>query len=154
MHPDGITLVFLSRGRVALIDSADAPEVLKYKWHWDGAYPARNMRSRKKQRLHELLIPEADGVRDHINRDKLDNRRCNLRVVPQRVNAMNGPRRKNNTSGYHGVDHQGSRPEGQRWRARVGKKHIGRYATSEEAARAHDKAALEMFGEHVQLNFP
>lgn len=151
MHPDGITLVFLSRGRVALIDSVDAPDVLRYKWHWDGAYPARNLPSRKKQRLHELLLPDAEGVRDHINRDRLDNRRSNLRIISQRHNTMNGPRRKNNTSGYHGVDWS---KDHQRWRARIGAKHIGRYRTAEKAARAYDKAAIELFGEGVQLNFP
>ena len=42
-------------------------------------------------------------VVDHINRDKLDNRKVNLRFVTQRQNCCNTKTNKNNTSGHTGI---------------------------------------------------
>ena len=94
-----------------------------------------------------------EDVVDHINHDPLDNHRHNLRLATRSQNAANVGPYANNTSGYKGVDfNQG------KWRARItqhGKRHfLGTFDTAEEAARAYDSKALELFGEFASLNFP
>lgn len=89
---------------------------------------------------------------DHINRDKLDNRRSNLRVVTKAQNIYNSKPRS--SSGYKGVSKSGNV-----WRAYYkpygsGQIHIGCYKTPEEAAKAYDKVAKETWGEFAYLNFP
>jgi len=111
--------------------------------------------------MHHLVIgypPSGEQV-DHINRNKLDNRRENLRFVSQSVNTMNRGKLKNNTSGYIGVSKcKGStkRP----WEAKARKKGVpprhGYFSTKEEAAQARDKFVLEIHGHLpvLELNFP
>lgn len=54
--------------------------------------------------MHRLLNKTPEGFStDHINRDKLDNRKCNLRSVTQSQNGFNRGLNKNNTSGHRGV---------------------------------------------------
>lgn len=48
-----------------------------------------------------LLKPEKNLVCDHINRDRLDNRRKNLRCVTRRQNSLN--KKLKNTVGYIGI---------------------------------------------------
>lgn len=79
--------------------------------------------------MHHLIFgkPPKGKVVDHINRNKLDNRRCNLRFVPQRINAINSTIQKNNTSGYKGVTFEKRR---NKWLAQCvykGKNHFGGY---------------------------
>ena len=81
-------------------------------------------------------IPEGLVV-DHINRNKLDNRRENLRLVTRSENSYNSGMRKNNTSGYKGVDYHNNRNQ---YRARFGTKHLGWFNTKEEAIAAREKA--------------
>jgi hypothetical protein len=90
---------------------------------------------------------------DHINGNKRDNRIENLRLCTRSENAMNRGKSKNNISGYKGV-----RQVGSKWEARIGYRYklicIGTYNLKEEAARAYDKKAIELFGDFAYLNFP
>lgn len=52
--------------------------------------------------LYEYGVFPTHGL-DHINNDKLDNRICNLRDVPQLINNQNASLRKDNTSGCPGL---------------------------------------------------
>lgn len=54
--------------------------------------------------LHHLVLPRKEGtITDHINRNPLDNRKCNLRYADKRLNSINRGLQSNNTSGYKGV---------------------------------------------------
>lgn len=162
MHDDGITLVFLTQGKVAIIDRADAERVLAYKWRYlAGGYAIRSGRKaegltkRDTVYMHRWLLNVPAGFEpDHINRNKLDNRRCNLRGVTRTQNSVNSEKRTTNTSGFKGV----CLDKGKYWFAHIrvsGRKmRIGTFATAEEAARAYDKAAREHFGEYAFVNFP
>lgn len=95
-----------------------------------------------------------DGDVDHINRDKLDDRWCNLRLATRSQNSANVALRRHSTSGFIGVTFDKPR---NKWRAQIridGRKvNLGRYVTAEEAARVYDAATLKEFGEFAELNF-
>ena len=90
---------------------------------------------------------------DHINRIRLDNRKCNLRTVTSAQNFTNTSKYKNNKSGYKGV----SKTKKDKWRASIqyNKKvyNLGDYNTKEEAAIAYDTIAVQLFGEYSGTNF-
>lgn len=107
--------------------------------------------------LHQLVMGKPpDGlVIDHINRNKLDNRRENLRFCKQINNAHN----KTTSSGYKGVHYQKKYAKystGKPWVAQITHnyktKHLGSFASPEEAARAYNKAAIELHGDYAVLN--
>jgi hypothetical protein len=92
-----------------------------------------------------------DGEIDHINRDRADNRWSNLRAASATENRANSKLRADNSSGLRGVVWDFQR---RLWMARIKNSHIGRFATKEEAARAYDAAAIRLFGDFANLNFP
>lgn len=63
--------------------------------------------------LHHGTWPE---VVEHINRDKLDNRLCNLREADSYLNALNKTKYVNNRSGHKGVYRQNG---GDKWRVQI-----------------------------------
>lgn len=87
---------------------------------------------------------------DHINRDSTDDRWENLRDVTQSVNNWN----KNGYKIRDGSLYKGVTKRDNRYHTYVQGKYIGSYATPEEAARAYDKKALELWGDRAVLNFP
>ena|SRR5205085_3618452 len=102
----------------ALIDAADAEWANRYRWSLSNAgYTVRNVKEHGRTRqysLHrELLgLGKGDGREcDHINRDKLDDRRANLRVLVRGQNPQNRPSQRTSTSAYRGVC----------WNTKVGK---------------------------------
>jgi hypothetical protein len=143
------------KGKVAVISPEDFARVKQYKWHLDMNGYARCSWKHDGKRttlcLHDFLITCPPDCRtEHINNDRLDNRRCNLRVVPK-TNT------NKNTSRYRGVclkRNAVSRP----WAAQITYKRktlsLGYYATEEEAARAYDAKARELKGIRAKLNFP
>lgn len=70
-------------------------------------------------------------------------------VVAKRIVAHSS-----NTSGYRGVHQRKDRKGSPVWRAIFRSKSLGQFATPEEAARAYDAKAKEMYGEKAKLNFP
>lgn len=79
---------------------------------------------------------------DHINRNPADNRLVNLREVDSSQNKQNIAARRDNRSGYKGVF---KHSQTGRWVAQIqadGKaKHLGCFATPEEASLAYQRAA-------------
>lgn len=90
--------------------------------------------------MHHVIIgrPPAGLETDHINRNRLDNRRCNLRHVTRRENLLN--RKFTNRSGYLGVYFDKHSKRSKPYKAmlrRHGKDiHLGYYSTAVEASRA------------------
>ena len=153
---DGHGIASFAGGGEFLFDLADLPLIEHHTWHLGKrGYPATHIRG-KTVVLHRLLFPEADGMEiDHINGDKLDNRRANLRPCTHQQNGFNQKRRHTNTSGYIGVS----------FLRRLGcyeayihfhgtKHHLGLYTDPIAAARVRDCVAKLLFGEYARLNFP
>ena len=87
---------------------------------------------------------------DHINHDKFDNRKQNLRVVSPQQNAYNKNVYKNNESGYTGVHLY--KPTGKYMayiKADGKRKHLGYYKPVEEAYTAYVRASKELHGEYA-----
>jgi hypothetical protein len=85
--------------------------------------------------LHRVIMGNPQGEIDHINRDKLDNRRQNLRTATCSENRCNRGLQSNNTSGFKGVCWD---ERNQKWLSYVminGKQiHVGRYKHKIKAA--------------------
>lgn len=134
-------------GAEMMFDFDDLEIVSAHNWHIDGCGYPRTYNKGSQVRLHRLLfadIPEGLVV-DHINRNKLDNRRKNLRIVTQKANSQNGPVRSNNTSGVSGVFFD---KRAKRWRAQIYKDgkstHVGIFDCFDDAVEAR-KVAEKMF---------
>lgn len=98
--------------KFALVDDEDFEYLSQWKWYFSkNGYAARKqrigLRKFNKQKLiymHRLINKTPEGFQtDHINRDKLDNRKENLRIATSSQNAINTNLYKNNTSGYRGI---------------------------------------------------
>ena len=89
------------KGKYCVVDDDIFECYGKLRWHLsDNGYVVRR-NNHKTIRLHRLVLDCPEGlVIDHINRDKLDNRRCNLRCVTQAENVRNSDAREN-ARGYY-----------------------------------------------------
>ena len=89
---------------------------------------------------------------DHIDRDRTNNKPTNLRLATNKQNGENMFRSKTNTSGYRGVRKE-SRLISKPWSATIThnykQKHLGYFATAEEAVKARKKAEDQYFTHHT-----
>lgn len=137
----------ISDSEFAVVDLEDVPTLLDHTWCSNGNGYARTP---KGLYMHRLLLKTQ--VVDHINRDRLDNRQCNLR--PSTYSANNSNRHQTPVGQYRGVSHK--TPNSYQARIKVnGKfKYLGSFKTGAEAAQAYDNAASEHHGAAAILNFP
>ena len=137
----------LSTGKYALVDDEDFELVSKY--YWNGKRYATTLLP-----MHRLIMGVSKGQEiDHINADKMDNRKANLRIVTHGENLMNRPPLKNNTTGLKGVTwHQRE----QKYQVRVSKgrkrEFLGYFEDKIEAAKIYNKRAKELYGDIAWLN--
>jgi hypothetical protein len=148
----------LTKGKVAIVDDEDFEHYSKFNYytHSEG-YAVReewNGGNKKRFRMHREIMNTPKGMdTDHINGDRLDNRRENLRICTRSENLRNSRKRPGNSSDYKGVSF--FKPT-QSWRSYInfeGKQHsLGYYNTPEEAAIRYNEAAKKHFGEFAYLN--
>ena len=126
-----------------LIDEEDFDKVKGSKWVLNHCGYARNT---KQELMHRLIMGCVKGDRkiiDHINQNKLDNRKNNLRVVNKSINRINSKEIK----GYR----LRKRKKGDRYTAfiKIGNKQVnlGTYNTPEEAQKVYLDKRREIYGE-------
>ena len=157
---DEIRYIPLTRGKFAIVDAADYESLSKHKWLANGDekrgfYAARRV-GNKLVLMHRAIMNPPDGtVVDHINRNSLNNRRCNLRICTQKENLRNGRPSRRSTSRFKGVYFD---KQTRKWIAKIGYNgktiHLGSFEDEVEAAKAYDRKAYELFGDFAYLNFP
>ena len=139
----------LNNGKHALIDDEDFNLVKNYKWRIANGYAISG-----KILMHRLILnSKPREYTDHINQNRLDNQRQNLRKCTQSQNQQNRPAYKNNKVGYKGVVRHRNKNI---WLARITyhgvRVNLGSYKDPISAAQAYNEAALQVFGEYAYLN--
>ena len=134
----------------AIVDDNDFDWLSQFKWHLSSSGYARD----RAGYMHRLIMSAPKGMEvDHINHEKLDNQRSNLRVCTDGENSRNQIT-SSGKSRYRGVY---LHPDG-KWCAQIKlnhkRLHIGLFHTEIEAARARDLKALELHGSFACLNLP
>ncbi len=144
-----LTLVFSTQ-----IDEADFELVGAYSWYSMKLKNTTYARSGTNLFMHRLIMnPSNHEQVDHLNGDGLDNRRMNLRVCTRSQNVQNR-HKVFGMSRFQGVYRDSRRT---RWTASIiccGVTYrLGTFANEEEAARAYDRKAKELFGPFARVNF-
>lgn len=126
----------------ALIDVADEKLVTRYVWYKSEQGYAFALGVGERILMHRLVMDAPDyTIIDHINGNRLDNRRCNLRIVTRGENSRNHWNPEAKKYGYNGVLFDKKLGK---WVAFLSaNKILGYFTTRDEAATAYD-AAIEL----------
>lgn len=153
---DDCVALILNLGQICLIDCDDLSLALTQRWMYANTKCGGGCVSVKKPNIdisRFLMNPPANMIVDHINGNRLDDRRANLRVCTQAENARNRRRGSNNTTGAIGV----TKEQG-KWLVTIREngRHriVGRFEYFIEAVIARDRAAIECYGEFAHTNLP
>ncbi|AYV74294.1 HNH endonuclease [Bacillus sp. PK3-056] len=148
----------LTKGKVALVDDEDYEELSKHKWYYTrSGYAARDTRNNARTSgnciyMHKYIVPSNEKV-DHINRNKLDNRKENLRHATNALNLSNRPKQVNNNSGYKGVSWS---KVANKWTAEIQAQKVryrlGYFEDKSDAARMYNFWCVFLHGEFALLN--
>ena len=141
-----------------LVDDDDYEKLSAYSWSFAGAgYICRRKWVGEKKRVfyihREITKCPVEMEVDHIDGNKLNNQKSNLRVCTHRENQTNMKLAKDSTSGFKGVSRDKNR---NKWRAYITTHgrfiNLGSFDTKKEAARAYNEKAYELFGEFAKPN--
>lgn len=129
----------------SLIDIEDIDKIKNSKWCKDKNNYVKNS---NQEYLHRIIMGESDLFIDHINGNKLDNRKSNLRICCNADNLKNRVKLpSNNTSGILGVRYRADRDK---WYAEIQfnkqKINLGSYIKKEDAIKARLEAEIKYFG--------
>ena len=146
-------------GCYALVDDDLYPILNQFKWRNAHGYAVRSiyhphLKGSRSWGMHsDVLPPKPDVVTDHIDGNRLNNQRANLRYATRCENKRNSRLNSNNTSGYKGVSWLG---RDKRWMAWIHvdgqNRYIGSFTSEVEAAYHYNLKAAEIFGEFAWFN--
>jgi len=153
VRPDGAFDIVLPDGESTVVDAHLVDELKLHRWYRTASgYAGTKLRKEHGKLLflhrfvmrEELAEAESAGLKmqtDHINGDRLDNRKANLRLATAAQNTQNTKR----------GPLVGVRKEGGKWAASIQanrqKTRLGTFDTPAEAAQAYRAAAEKLHGE-------
>jgi hypothetical protein len=147
----------------AIVSPEDYDMVMQYTWRKGDNFDYARMCIRPGGRkgklitvlMHRMILglpSHKDGnIADHINGNRLDNRRCNLRIVSHAVNCQNAKVRSDNTSGHRGIIWSKAH---RKWRVRFQKDNkgieVGLFSDLADAVMARDAAVKNTYNYYVR----
>lgn len=150
-----------------IIDLEDLERVINHPYTWFAIYDDDiknyyakssvynpNTKLSKPLPLHQYIMNANGNIVDHKNSNTLDNRKSNLRVVPDCNNSMNRKsRNKNNTSGYRNVSWN---KNDKKWvvQMQIDKKNtlLGKFDDVHEAGKFAEEMRKKYYGEFAGKN--
>lgn len=146
--------------KTTFVDDEDFERLNNYKWcdNNGSIYRSFWMDGRIRHRsLPQEILCRPSVMFDHIDKNYYNNQKYNLREATYSQNNHNKGKQFFNgrclESFYKGVSRKRHK-----WRARIHKNeveyYLGVFKTQEEAAKAYDKKALDLYGSYADLNFP
>jgi len=139
----------LTKGKYTIVDEDDYKKLCIRKWYFkpnsktlDTGYA-----SSRAGYMHRIIVNAPSNMLvDHINGDKLDNRKSNLRLCTMSQNKANSTQYSSNKSGYKGVYWH---KHVKKWQSQIRYKgkiyHLGSFDTALEAHMAHKKKHQKLF---------
>lgn len=155
----------LTKGKVALVDDDDFEHLSQFKWHTQqNGYACRVVKINGKRKgivMHRVIMNTPDGMEtDHIDHNKLNNQKSNLRVCDRLQNLRNRRKHRNSKhSKYKGVFVIKHKKGYQYYTAKLwfkGRQFAKNFPFTPEgelaAARQYNEFAKTYFGDYANLN--
>lgn len=142
----------------ALVDDEDYEKLNKYRWNIGSGYLYSSKRVGKrtiKTTLHKIILSAPDGMDiDHIDGNKWNNQKSNLRFATRAENSRNQGT-KNVNKKYKGVYFDKNKSH---WYVQIKYNYkiycLGIYKSEDEAALAYDYGAMILFQQFAKRNLP
>lgn len=151
-------ICYFNNGGQFIFDLEDYDKIKNYTWsRRNEGYAGCTRKENGKPKIYNAYriimdVKDSKLEVDHINGDKWDNRKCNLRIVTHADNTKNRKLDKRNKSGYTGVKETKTGT----WNAQIycdGKCiNLGTYKTKEEAVKARKAGEEKYFGKFAHEN--
>ena len=144
-------IVLANNKGIATVSDADYAWLSQYKWYLTiGGYAAAKIDG-KQTRMHRIILGAVGSdIVDHVNMDKLDNTRENLRLANKSQNNAHRISVVSKT-GYRGVEKHKNK-----WRACLEYQHkryrFGNFESAIDAAAKYNEMAKEIYGGFAILN--
>lgn len=151
-------IILYNKKGIVLVDDENYDQLKKITWHLHSAgYARTNFKINDKWTsiyMHRMIMDTPLKLdTDHIDGNKLNNLKSNLRVATHSQNLCNRKITKDLTSQFKGVCWH---KHNNKWHARImlnyKYKHLGFFTDETEAAQAYNDMAVEIFGEFALIN--
>ncbi len=149
---DGKTVYYIPVGDsdLAIVDEEDKEFADQYLWYNSFGYAICPSRE---SRMHRMIMNAQKGQEvDHVNGNRMDNRKCNLRICSRLQNSRNLPVKKSSKTGIKGVWFHPKKGQYQS-QIRVNGKRLwlGSFDDIDQAKEAYRAAAVKYHGEFARF---
>lgn len=152
-------MILKVKNKNVFVDKEDYLFLKRFIWtlHYTGYAYTRIIFLNKRRNLsmHRIIMLSQyhkNKECDHINRNKLDNRKRNLRLVYKIENIVNRQLQSNNSTGYKGVCFLKKNKKFVAYAGKKPRKYLGSFKTAKQAAKAYNTFAKKYYGKFACLN--